>query len=119
MKVALLGATSKTDRYAYLALEKLLAAGHEVYPVNAKLQMLLGKRVYASLAEIKEKIETLTLYVGPAKTNTMIEEILALHPKRIIFNPGTENDLLRDKANTLGIETIYGCTIVLLSTNQF
>lgn len=119
MKVAILGASAKPERYAYRALEQLLEKEHEVYPVHPKLQFVKGQRVYNSLADIKDKIETLTLYVGPARTNEMIDEIIALNPERIIFNPGAENDKLRDKAEAAGIKTMYACTLVLLSTNQF
>ncbi|MBU0579686.1 MAG: CoA-binding protein [Candidatus Margulisbacteria bacterium] len=119
MKVALLGATAKSDRYAYKALEKLIEKEHKVYPIHPKMEFLLGKKVYSSISEIDVDIDTLTLYVGKARSDIMIDEIIALNPRRIIFNPGAENDLLRDKAKAAGIEALYACTLVMLTTGQF
>jgi predicted CoA-binding protein len=119
MKVALLGATAKPDRYAYKALEKLIEQNHEVYPIHPKLEFLLAKKVYSSVTELNTPIDTLTLYIGKARSDTMLKEIIALKPGRIIFNPGAENDLLRDKAELVGIETMYACTLVMLNTEQF
>jgi len=119
MNVALLGATKKEKRYAYMALEELTKNNHTVFPIHPKLESVMGTKVYPSISEIKESIDTLTLYVGKAKSDNMISEIINLNPKRIIFNPGAENDSLRDEAKNAGIETLYACTLVMLKTNQF
>ena len=68
---------------------------------------------------IHNDIDTITLYVGPQKQEGLYDYILDTHPKRIIFNPGTENSELRRMANDKGIETEYACTLVLLSIGQY
>ena len=119
MNVALLGATNKKGRYAYMAMGKLIEHNHVVYPIHPKLESVLDTKVYSNISEIDAKIDTLTLYVGKAKSDTMINEIISLKPKRIIFNPGAENDVLRDEAEKAGIEALYACTLVMLATKQF
>ena len=70
--------------------------------------------------KLKDKsIHTVTLYVGPNNQSSIIEEILQLKPKRIIFNPGTENPEFIEKAKRVGIETVIGCTLVMLSVGNF
>jgi predicted CoA-binding protein len=119
MKVALLGASDKPDRYAYKALKNLLAAGHEVYPIHPMLKEIEGTKVYAKLADIPEKIDTLTLYVGPERNILMKDEIIALKPRRVVFNPGTENQALQDALQKAGIYPQIACTLVMLSINTF
>jgi len=119
MKVALLGASNKPDRYAYRALKNLLVAGHEVYPVNPALKEIEGTKVYAKLSDIPEKIDTLTLYVGPERNILMKDEIIALKPRRVVFNPGTENPALQEALQAAGIFPQVACTLVMLSINTF
>jgi predicted CoA-binding protein len=119
MDVVLIGASNKPERYAYQAMKLLLEKGHRVYPVHPRLTEIEGLRVYNSLQEIPKPIHTLTLYVGTTRSTLIMEEILACQPQRIIFNPGAENNLLEKKAREAGIETVQGCTLVMLKTNQF
>ena len=71
------------------------------------------------LKDIDTSIHTLTVYVGAKRLTPLIEEILSLNPKRIILNPGTENKDLIAKAKEQQIEVVEGCTLVMLSTDQF
>lgn len=119
MDVALIGATNKPDRYAYQAMKLLLEKGHCVYPVHPRLTEIEGIRIYQTLREIHAPIHTITLYIGASRSSSMMEEILGCRPSRIIFNPGAENNILEKQAQETGIETIRGCTLVLLKTNQF
>lgn len=119
MKVAVIGASQKKDRYSYKAITMLLEKGHEVFPVHPALSAVQGQKVYASPSDIKQEINTVTLYVNSERSSAMEAEILGLKPKRIIFNPGAENKVLFHKANELGITCMEACTLVLLSTNQF
>lgn len=119
MKVALLGASDKPDRYAYRALKNLLAAGHEVFPVHPVLKEIEGTKVYAKLSDIPEKIDTLTLYVGPERNILMKDEIIQLKPRRVVFNPGTENPELQKALQDQGIFPQVACTLVMLSINTF
>ena len=117
--VAILGASPKPDRYAYRAMEMLRAHGHRALPVNPAFPEILGETCYPSIADIPEPIETVTLYLGPQRSDPLIPEILAAKPRRIIMNPGAENENLADKARAAGIEVDYACTLVLLQTGAF
>jgi hypothetical protein len=64
-------------------------------------------------------IDTVTLYLGSAAQTEYIDQILALKPRRIIFNPGTENPVLAELAAKTGVETLEACTLVLLKTGQY
>ncbi len=117
--VAVLGASRKPERYAYRAMQLLREYGHRAVPVNPALDEVLGERCYPNIAAVPYSIDTLTLYLGPARSAPLIEEIIAAAPRRIIMNPGAENDALKEKAEASGIEVIEGCTLVMLRTGQF
>ncbi|MFA5167343.1 MAG: CoA-binding protein [Candidatus Omnitrophota bacterium] len=117
--VALIGATNKADRYAYQAMKLLLEKGYRVYPVHPRITTIDGLSVYQTIRDIPEEIHTVTLYVGAPRSTLMIEGILGCRPQRIIFNPGAENDILEKQARDAEIETVRGCTLVMLKTNQF
>ena len=117
--VAVLGATPKPDRFANKAIRKLVAHGFSVLPVHPKIAVIEELPVNASLSEITQAVDTLTLYVGPARLVTMIEEIIALAPGRVIFNPGTETAELQEALNANGIPWQEDCTLILLDSNRF
>lgn len=119
MNVAILGASDKSERYAYKAFKMLQEYGHNVFPVHPRLDEVQGVKVFSSLKKISEKIDTLTMYVGEARSQGLIDDVLRLHPDRIIFNPGAENASLEQRATEAGIVCINGCTLVMLSTGQF
>jgi predicted CoA-binding protein len=116
---AVIGASPLQDRYANKAMRLLADHGHTVIPVAPRYDTLEGRKVYPCLTQIPEKIDTVTLYVGPARQETMIEEIIQTAPGRVIFNPGTENPAAYDKLKAAGIEVLEACTLVLLKTNQY
>lgn len=120
--VAVLGASANENRYSYQAIKLLQECGHRPIPVSPKEDAILGHKVYKDLKELKEAglvVDTLTMYVNEERSNKMSEEILALHPKRVIFNPGSENRALTQKLRASGIEVEEACTLVLLRTQQF
>ena len=119
MNVAVLGASNKPSRYSYMAVECLMQNGHKVFPVHKVIKEVLGLKVSSCLSEIKEPIDTLTVYVNEEISACMENEILQLKPKRIIFNPGTENLDLADKAKAIGVDVVFGCTLVMLSARSF
>ncbi len=119
MQIAILGASKKPERYAYKAMTMLKSHGYAVAPVNQVLEDIEGTPVFKSLADIPEKVHTLTLYIGPKHIKGEIEAILALKPGRVIFNPGTESDELMKALDEAGIPYLEACTLVLLSTGQF
>ncbi len=117
--VAILGASNKPDRYSFKALNMLMENGHQVYPVHPVLEKIQDQNVYPSLADIDEKIDTLTVYVGPQRIVPLIPSIVNLAPRRVILNPGTESEELKTALESAGIPYQEACTLVLLRTGQF
>jgi len=119
MKVAIIGASPKPERYAYMAFKKLLEKGHEVYLIHPKLEEIEGHNVFHSLKDIPVPIDTITLYVGPDTSSLYQDDIISLRPRRVIFNPGAENPALSEALSKEKIMALEACTLVLLSTSQF
>lgn len=117
--VAVLGATPKPERFANKAIRKLLGHGYRVIPIHPVIQSIEDLPVYASLSDIQESVTTLTLYVGPARLIGLIDEIITLHPGRVIFNPGTECKELQDALDKNNIPWQENCTLILLDSDQF
>ena len=117
--VAVLGASNNQERYSNMAVRRLREAGHRVIPVNPALFEIEGLPASKSLAEIKEPVDTLTLYVGPQRVAAMTQDIVRLAPKRVIFNPGTESPELAAALDRAGITHLEACTLVMLQTGQF
>ncbi len=116
----IVGATTNRGRYAYLAAEMLTEYGNEIVPVGIKKGEVFGKEIL----DIRSKpyvadIDTLTLYIGPDHQPEWYDYLLNLRPKRIIFNPGTENEEFQRKATQQGVEVLEACTLVMLRSNQY
>ena len=90
--VAVLGASDKRERYSNKAVRLLVQHGHRVIPVHPRLEEIEGLTVVHELKNIDERIDTLTMYVGELRSTALMEDIMALKPGRVIFNPGAEND---------------------------
>lgn len=118
-QVAVLGASPKPDRYAYQALRLLDDMGYQVVPIHPKIQEIDQIPVVPSLGDIHGPVHTLTLYVGPERSQDLIADIVALAPGRVILNPGTESPLLEEALAAAGIPCERACTLVLLRTGQF
>ncbi len=114
-----LGATTNPSRYAHIATRRLLASGHRVVLVGIREGDVAGIPIHLGQPEIEEPIDTVTLYVGPQHQASYYDFLLGLSPRRIIFNPGTENPVLMRLAKEKGIETEQACTLVLLSTGSY
>jgi uncharacterized protein len=118
-RVVILGASDQPSRYSNMALHSLLSHGHEVIPVHPVLSVIDGVKVTKKIADITGEVDTVTLYIGSSRVDEIADEIIALNPKRIISNPGTESWILKKKALQAGIEYIEGCTLIMLSSGQF
>jgi len=118
-RVVIIGASNNPERYSHRALLLLRKHGHAVVPVHPKLQEIEGIPVVADVALISGPVDTVTMYVGPAISAELQEKLLALKPRRIIFNPGAENAPLAAALQKAGIACEEACTLVLLSTGQF
>jgi uncharacterized protein len=120
-KTVVIGATPNPSRYAYLAANMLNEYGHEVVPLSIHKD---GQVAGREILDLRAKppvtgVDTVTLYIGPQRQPEWYDYILGLHPKRIIFNPGTENEEFEKLAEQQGIEATEACTLVLLRSRQF
>jgi len=119
-KTVIVGATTNEDRYAFMAAESLTSQKHEFVPIGIKKGTVLGKQIL----NIREKpeitdVDTITLYIGPRNQPEWYDYLIGLKPKRIIFNPGTENHEFQKMTSSAGIETLEACTLVMLRTGQY
>ncbi|WP_143304827.1 CoA-binding protein [Chitinophaga vietnamensis] len=113
-----LGASPNPERYSYLAVSRLTAHGHPVVAIGNR-EAKIGDTPVIKAHPALQQVDTVTLYLNPVLQREYYDYILQLHPKRIIFNPGTENEELETLAASKGIQTMEACTLVLLSTGQF
>jgi predicted CoA-binding protein len=118
-RVVIVGASDNPERYSHRALLLLRQHGHEVVPVHPKLAQIEGVPVVADLSAISGPVDTVTMYVGPAISAGLGDKLAALKPRRVIFNPGTENAVLEQQLSAAGIICEEACTLVLLNTGQF
>ncbi len=117
-KTVVLGASPNTSRYSYLAVSRLLANGHDVIPVGKRKGKINSADILTQAPQVKD-VDTITLYLNAQNQKQYYDYILGLHPKRIIFNPGAENEELASLAKLKNIQPVEACTLVLLSTNQY
>ena len=118
MKTLVLGATPNSSRYAYLAANKLVNAGHEIVNVGIKEGEVAGAKILGGTPDLTD-IDTVTMYVGPRHQPAYVDWLLGLAPRRIVFNPGTENPEFMRLARERGIEVVFGCTLVMLASGQY
>ncbi len=117
-KTVVLGASENPSRYSYLAINKLANAGHPIVAIGKKEGDINGMPIQTGMPEIPD-VDTVTLYLNPQNQKPFYEYILSLQPKRIIYNPGTENPELAKLSAEKNIENLEACTLVLLSTGQY
>lgn len=120
MKTVIIGATPNPARYAFLAAKMLTSYNHEIVPVGIKDGAVLGKEILDIFEKPKiNDVHTVTLYIGPQRQPEHYDYILGLRPKRIIFNPGTENSEFEKMAEVQGVEALQACTLVMLRSGQY
>ncbi|HEY6954123.1 MAG TPA: CoA-binding protein [Flavisolibacter sp.] len=117
-KTLVLGASSNPARYSYLAVQRLRAHQHPVVAIGRRVGRVADVDIIKE-QESQPDFDTVTLYLNPKNQVEYYDYILSLHPKRIIFNPGTENDELIQKARENNIKPVIACTLVMLSTGQY
>ena len=117
-KTLVLGASTNPSRYSNIAVNRLKNSGHEVVPVGIRQGAIAGIDILNGEPDV-EGVDTITLYLNPTRQQPYYDYILGLQPKRIIFNPGTENAELVKLAREKGIETEIACTLVLLSMGTY
>jgi predicted CoA-binding protein len=117
-KTVVIGASTNPARYSNQAVLKLQQHNHTVVPVGLQEGEINGIKILTGNPSIKD-VDTVTMYVGPRNQPKLYDYILGLKPKRIIFNPGAENEELEKLAQSKGIETVEACTLVMLSIGNF
>jgi predicted CoA-binding protein len=117
-KTLVLGASANPRRYSYLAINQLRSLKHPVVGIGKRTGTVNDVEITAEHPPI-EGVDTITLYLSAANQKQYYDYILSLKPKRIIFNPGAENDELYDMAAKNGIRPMEACTLVMLSTGQY
>jgi predicted CoA-binding protein len=119
-RTVIIGATSNESRYAYFAASMLHDHNYDFIPVGIKQGIVFGKPILDlnSKPEVKH-VDTVTLYIGPQHQQEWYDYIISLKPKRVIFNPGTENNDFEKLLEENAIEPIQACTLVMLRTGQY
>jgi len=117
-KTLVLGASANPARYSYLALNRLQSKGHDVIAIGKRPGRVGEVEIDTEKKQVDD-VDTVTLYLNAGNQKQYYDYIFSLHPKRIIFNPGAENDELATLAKQRGIEPQEACTLVLLSTEQY
>jgi len=115
----ILGASKNPARYAFIATQRLQAAGHEIYLIGGKEGMYNENIPIHTSWPTAIQAETVTMYLRPELQQMHEEALIAHQPKRVIFNPGTENPELEQRLKKNGIATLNACTLVLLSTKTY
>ena len=117
-KTLVLGTIIKSNKYASLAIKKLIEKKHEVVAVGRMVDIVEGIEIVTETPHF-ERIDTVTLYLHPMSQVDYYNYIISLKPKRVIFNPGTENSEFQVLLKENNIDVEVACTLVLLSTNQY
>ena len=117
--VAIIGASHKPERYSNKAMHALKKHGYDVVLVNPFKDRIEGQSCYKSVDEYDGEIDTVTLYVNPARFHDHIKDVINASPRRVIMNPGTEDTQHEKVLTESGIVVEKACTLVLLSQNQF
>lgn len=117
-RTLVIGASENPERYSYKAINALRSHGHEVFAIGGR-PGTVADVTFDQEMKAFEQIDTVTLYVGPKNQPVYYNYILKLNPRRVIFNPGTENPELQDMLMAAGIYPEIACTLVLLATDQF
>ena len=117
-KTVVLGASENPNRYSFLAVNSLLNHDHPVVAIGKQEGKIKNVPIHKGPVQ-EENVDTVTLYLNPSHQKQYYDFIFSLNPKRLIFNPGTENPELASLARNQGIQPINACTLVMLSTGQY
>lgn len=117
-KTLVLGASTKPARYSFIAIEKLVDKGHSVLAIGQNAGEVAGIKIQTKAIPLKN-IDTVTLYLNPLRQRDYYNYIVEAKPKRVIFNPGTENPEFYQLLKLNDIKVEVGCTLVMLATNQY
>ena len=113
-----LGASSKMNRFSNLAIRSLILHGHPVIAVGLREDEVHGIKIQKPFPEFRD-IHTVTLYIGPKNQPGYYDYILKINPERVIFNPGTENEIFEEMLREKGVRVVEGCTLIMLSNGTY
>ena len=117
-KTLVLGASTKPARYSFMAIEKLVEKGHSVLAIGQNAGEVAGIKIQTKAIPLKN-IDTVTLYLNPLRQRDYYNYIVEAQPKRVVFNPGTENPEFYQLLKLNDIKVEIACTLVMLATNQY
>lgn len=118
-KTAIIGASPNPGRYSHVATSLLSEYGHETVPLGQRAGHIGQEEIITEWPDAIDELDTITLYMNPQRQEPLYDYLVGLRPKRMIFNPGTENPALEKLASDAGIEVEEACTLVLLRTGQY
>lgn len=113
-----IGASLKESRYSNMCVKTLVSGRFPVTAIGLREGFIDETPVLSGFPEVNN-IHTVTLYLGPDNQKSWYNYILKLNPKRVIFNPGAENEEFEEVLSDAGIEVIEGCTIVMVKAGTF
>lgn len=117
-KTLIIGASKNPERYSYKAAERLLTRKHDIYMIGNRPGILFDREIVKQQIPYTD-VDTVTMYVSAKNQTGYYQYILSLKPRRVIFNPGTENPEFEKQLETNGIIAEQACTLVLLATNAY
>jgi predicted CoA-binding protein len=119
MRTVIVGASPKPERYANKAQQMLVVNDHEVVGVRPGITEIEGMLCVPGLKNVTGIVDTVTMYISASRSSSMIDDLLELKSRRVIFNPGSENPVLEAALREAGILVDHACTLVLLNTKQY
>ncbi len=117
-KTLVLGASSNPGRYSHVAVMRLVGNGHPVIALGAKEGAIGDRPIVVGRPNIVA-LDTVSMYLNPRNQDQYLDYLINLKPKRVIFNPGSENPTFMKKLTEAGIEVLPACTLVMLSVGNY
>jgi uncharacterized protein len=117
-QVVVLGASPKPDRFSYKAVKSLVRHNHQVIAIGKREGSIGNLPIVTGQPEISD-VHTIAMYLAPYHQGEIFDYVISLHPKRVIFNPGTESTELEEMLESYNIEIVHDCTLVMLATGRF
>ncbi|HJP19679.1 MAG TPA: CoA-binding protein [Nitrospinota bacterium] len=112
MKVAVIGASQDREKFGNKAVRAYIKHSDTVYPVNPNSPEIEGIPAYKSVLDIPDDLDRITIYLPPERTITVLKEIAKKRAKEIFLNPGSENNAVVRKAEELGLNLYFACSII-------
>ena len=117
-KTLVIGASQNPERFSYMAIRKLKYNNIPVVAMGLREGEVFGVSIEKPYSKFVD-IHTITIYIGPRNLPQFHDYIMNLNPKRVIFNPGTEDRKFQERLEQAGVEVVEGCTLIMISSNQY